>query len=115
MYHVSYAEVLSDSPGDTRSAERDALDHAIALLGEAEHADGSPAKQEEAVAFTNQLWATFIKDLARPDNDLPPKLRADLMSVGLGIMSETQRISYGRSRNFTAIAEICGIVRDGLA
>ncbi len=115
MYHVSYAEVLSDSPGDTRSAERDALDHAIALLDQAGRSEGSLAQAQEAVAFTNQLWATFIKDLARPDNDLPPKLRADLMSVGLGIMSETQRISSGGSRNFTAIAEICGIVRDGLA
>ena len=59
--------------------------------------------------------AIFISDLARPDNDLPSKLKAQLTSVGLGIMSEAQRITLGLSRDLPSLAEICGIVHDGLA
>lgn len=37
------------------------------------------------------------------------------MSIGLWVMSEAQRIETGQSRNFGAIAQICGTIRDGLA
>ena len=40
--------------------------------------------------------------------------RASLMKTGLGILMEGQRIQLGLSRDLAALAEICGIVRDGL-
>ena len=65
--------------------------------------------------FTSRLWALFIKDLASPGNDLPAPVRASLISIGLGILSEAQRIELGLSRDLAGLADICGIVRDGLA
>ena len=115
MYRFSYAEVLSDSPSDARAAERRALDQAVTLLEQAENTPHQSLEEQMALEFTTQAWALFIKDLARPDNDLDPQLRADLMSIGLGVMSESQRIAAGQSRDFLALAEICGIIRDGLA
>ncbi len=114
MYHYSYAEIMADSPADARAQERRALDHAVTLLRRAGGDPPSPTAEQEALGFTTQLWNLFIKDLARPDNDLPAAVRASLISVGLGIMGETQRITLGESRDFAGIAEICGIIRDGL-
>ncbi|MDX7953067.1 flagellar biosynthesis regulator FlaF [Lichenihabitans sp. Uapishka_5] len=115
MYQYSYSEILEDSVTDGRAAERRALDHAAdLLLAAAETAPGSRAEQE-ALAFTSQLWGIFIKSLTSPDNDLPAKLRADLISVGLGILAEIARIDTGDSRDLAALADICGIIRDGLA
>lgn len=115
MYQYSYSEILEDSVVDARAAERRALDHAVdLLLTAADDTPESPAEQE-ALAFTSQLWGTFIKSLTSPDNDLPAQLRADLISVGLGILAEVARIDAGESRDLAALADICGIIRDGLA
>lgn len=114
MYQHSYAEILSDSLVDARATERQALGEAIARLhGAAATAPGS-AEEQSALDFTRRLWAVFISDLASPGNDLPATVRASLMSVGLGILAEAQKIELGLSRDLAGLADICGIVRDGL-
>jgi flagellar biosynthesis activator protein FlaF len=115
MYRTSYAEVLADSAADARAVERSALDRAISLLERADGAAPHGPEQTKAIEFTTQLWGLFINDLAREDNDLPGKLRAQLMSIGLGVIGEAQRIAQGLSRDFRSLAEICTIVRDALA
>lgn len=114
MYQNSYAEILADSSADARAVERQLLDEAVARLTLA--AASAPGSNDEAQAleFTTRLWALFIRDLANPGNDLPAHVRAALMSIGLGIMAEAQRIELGLSRGFLDLADICGIVRDGL-
>ena len=114
MYQSSYAEVLADSTTAARHDERRALDHAIQLLQRAKPTAINSDEEKEALSFVAQLWAFFIKNLADSDNDLPDQLRADLMSVGLGVISEVCRIEAGHSRDFDGVADICGIVRDGL-
>ena len=114
MYQYSYADILADDADDARARERQVLDQAVAMLLHA--ADGAPGSIEEskAVDFTSELWAVFIKDLAHPGNAMPDELRASLMSIGLGVMAECSRIALGKSRDLAGIAEICGIIRDGL-
>ncbi|WP_165359557.1 flagellar biosynthesis regulator FlaF [Lichenibacterium minor] len=114
MYQYSYADILADDADDARARERQVLDQAVALLLHA--ADGAPGSAEEskAVDFTSELWAVFIKDLAHPANAMPDELRASLMSIGLGVMAECSRIALGTSRDLAGVAEICGIIRDGL-
>lgn len=115
MYQFSYSQVLADDPTDARQHERRAFEHAIGLLAAAEGTEpGSPAELK-ALEFVNQLWAVLIKDLAHTGNDLPAEVRAGLMSIGLWVMSEAQRIETGQSRHFAAIAQVCGTIRDGLA
>lgn len=114
MYQFSYADILADDADDARARERQALDQAVALLQHAgERAAGSP-EATKALDFTNDLWAFFIRDLAHPGNAMPDELRANLMSIGLGVMAECRRIALGESRDFASVAEICGIIRDGL-
>ena len=114
MYQYSYADILADDADGARARERQALDQASAMLLHA--AEGEPGSVEEAKAvdFTTELWAMFIKDLAHPGNAMPDGLRASLMSIGLGVMAECRRISHGESRDLASLAEICGIIRDGL-
>lgn len=114
MYQHSYAEILADRAVDARSVERHALDRAIAKLKVAAATERDSAQQQDALGYVTQLWATFIRDLASPGNDLPAELRASLMRTGLGVLFEAQRIQAGASRDFDALIDICGIVRDGL-
>ena len=114
MYQFSYADILADDAVDARARERQALDQAVAMLRHA--AEGAPGSADEvkATGFTNQLWAFFIRDLAHPANAMPDQLRASLMSIGLGVMAECRRIALGESRDLLGVADICGIIRDGL-
>ncbi len=114
MYQNSYAEVLAESSIDARATERQALELAIAKLNRARATAPGSAEELDAIEYTSRLWAAFIKDLASPGNDLPAEARAGLMKTGLGIVVEAQRIQLGLSRDLAALAEICGIVRDGL-
>lgn len=114
MYQFSYADILADDADDARAREHQLLDKAVALLTHAADSDPGSLDATRALDFTTELWAVFIKDLAHPGNAMPDQLKADLISIGLGIMAECSRIMSGRSRDLVAVAEICGIVRDGL-
>jgi flagellar biosynthesis activator protein FlaF len=114
MYQSTYAEIIADSASEAREEERRALDKAADLLrGAASSAPGSAAERE-AVTFVTQLWGLLVKSLSGPDNDLPKPLRASLISVGLGVMAEANRINAGQSRDLHGLADICAIIRDGL-
>jgi flagellar biosynthesis activator protein FlaF len=114
MYQFSYADILADGADSARAREHQLLDQAVALLTHAAESDPRSPAVTRALDFTTELWAVFIKDLAHPGNAMPDQLKADLMSIGLGIMGECSRIMSGKSHDFAAVAEICGIVRDGL-
>ena len=99
MYQFSYADILADDADDARARERQALDQAVALLCHAAECAPGSADEVRAVDFAAELWAFFIKDLAHPGNAMPDGLRANLMSVGLGVMAECRRIMLGASRD----------------
>ena len=85
MYQYSYSEIIAEGATDARAAERRALDHAIALLGAAVGSRPKSPPEVEALSFTSHMWSILA------------------------------RIDAGQSRDFAALAEICGIIRDGLA
>ena len=114
MYQFSYAEVLDDSSKEARERERQALERSIELLQSAEKAGVSSREAIEAVLFVQRLWGILIEDLARPENALPKPLRADLISIGLWVMRESEQIRLGKSENFKAIIEVSAAIRDGL-
>lgn len=114
MYQNTYAEILAESATNARSEERRALDHAASLLRAAEATPaGSPAERD-ATTFVIRLWGLLVSSLTAPDNDLPKPLRASLISIGLGVMAEATRIERGQSRDLASLADICGMISDGL-
>jgi flagellar protein FlaF len=115
MYRFSYAEVLEETPQSAREREQQAIGHSIDLLKAALAKGASSREAVEAIYFTRKLWAFFIEDLAKPENDLPQQLRADLISIGLWVMREAEEIRLGNSKNFKGLIEVSQMIADGLA
>ncbi|HJZ43907.1 MAG TPA: flagellar biosynthesis regulator FlaF [Hyphomicrobiaceae bacterium] len=114
MYQFSYAEVLDETPKGARERERQALDRSIELLREAEKNGANSREAIEAVLYVRRLWGYLIEDLARPENDLPKPLRADLISIGLWIVREAEQIRLEKSENFKGLIDVSTSIRDGL-
>jgi flagellar protein FlaF len=114
MYQFSYAEVLDETPKGARERERQALDRSIELLCEAEKNGVNSREAIEAVLYVRRLWGYLIEDLARPENDLPKPLRADLISIGLWIMREAEQIRLEKSESFKGLIDVSTSIRDGL-
>jgi flagellar protein FlaF len=114
MYQFSYAEVLDETPKGARERERQVIDRSIELLRAAEKGGVNSREATEAILYVRRLWAFLIEDLARPENDLPKPLRADLISVGLWIMREAEQIRLEKSENFKGLIDVSTSIRDGL-
>ena len=114
MYQFSYADVQEDGVAEAREREREAINHSISLLTAAK-ANGVDSRDAiEAVYFVSRLWMRFVEDLASPDNQLSNELRANLISIGIWIIREAERIRQRQSANFQGIIDISIIIRDGL-
>lgn len=114
MYRFSYAEVQEDAAGEARTRERQGLDHAIGLLQRAAACGPRSPEAIEAVRFLQDLWGFFIQDLTDPNNDLAEQLRADLISIGLWVIKESDRVISERSQSFTDLIDVNISIRDGL-
>ncbi len=114
MYQFSYADIQTDSVADAKDRERQLLSRSILLLTQAHKAGSGSMEAIEALSFTNRLWTTLIADLGNPDNALPKELRANLISVGLWLLRETEEVRQGRSQNFEGLIEVSQIIRDGI-
>ncbi|MBB4040776.1 flagellar protein FlaF [Microvirga flocculans] len=114
MYRFSYAEIIEDSSRDCRLREYELFDRAINLM---KGANGKPSQSQEmleAIIFVQRLWTFLIKDLGHPDNGLPDQLKGQLISIGLWVMRETDRVLRGEHNNLDALIDINGIIQEGL-
>jgi flagellar protein FlaF len=114
MYQFSYAEIMADDVADSRDREKQVLDRAISLLQSAVSAGRDSREAVEALYYTRRVWVAFIDDLRSAENQLPMNLRADLISIGIWVLKEIDRIRLRKSENFKGIADIITIIRDGL-
>jgi flagellar protein FlaF len=114
MYRFSYAEVVEDSPKECRQREYEVFERAIGLLKAAEGFPSRSREMSDALEFLQRLWTAFVKDLAHPDNELPDKLKAQLISIGFWVMGETGRIALGEHNNLTALIDINTMIQEGL-
>jgi len=114
MYRFSYAEVQEDASGETRAREQRGLDHAIALLQRGAACGPRSPEAIEAVRFLQELWGFFIQDLTDPNNDLAGQLRADLVSIGLWVIKESDRVISEQTQSFADLIDVNMTIRDGL-
>ncbi|SDA11414.1 flagellar protein FlaF [Methylobacterium sp. UNC378MF] len=114
MYGASYAEIMDESPALARERERAAFDRAIDLMKRAEAADAPIALRQEATSFLQRLWSLLIDDLSNPQNGLPTQLRADLISIGLWNMSQSDQVLRGDVPGFDSLIYVNTLIRDGL-
>jgi flagellar protein FlaF len=114
MYQFSYADVVEESPRELRAREREAMDQVIQMLCAAR--DKGPGTKEvvDAMFYLRRLWTIFLQDLNHVENELPQQLRAGLISIGLWMIKEIERVRTGQTGDLTPIIEINEIVRNGL-
>jgi flagellar protein FlaF len=115
MYQFAYAEAMEDSVTDSKSRERESFDKSIALLTAAASQKRYSHVAVEAIAYTGRLWSALIDDLSSPDNQLAEEIRANLISIGIWIFGEMDKIRKQVSANFQGIIDVMTTIRKGLA
>ena len=114
MYQKAYQEIAGDDFTAERANEAMALDHAIGMMREGEQQGMDSLEAVKARHFTNRLWFYFLDDLTSPENGLPDQLKANLISIGIWVINELERIEKGEKQSFADIMDIMGMIRDGL-
>jgi flagellar protein FlaF len=114
MYQFAYDEIIEDSTLEARDREVAAFDEANRLLDQAACAGIGSKAASLALRFNEELWMILVEDLAHPENKWPEATRASLISIGIWVIKEVERIRRGQSSGFRAIADINSIIRDGL-
>lgn len=114
MYEFSYNEVIEESPQVMRAHERDAMDRVIEMLRTARARGPGTREVIEALYYLRRLWAIFLDDLKNPDNELPDQLRAGIISIGIWMNKEIDRVRAGQTNDLTPMIQINEIIRDGL-
>lgn len=110
MYQMRYEDVMTDDMASARERERALFDRSIAML-EAARENGSGSREGiDAAYFTTKLWTTIIDDLGSEENVLPKELKAAIISVGIFVLKEIERIRQGESNDYATLIEITGSV-----
>jgi flagellar protein FlaF len=111
----SYDAMIEDSGREARGREQQALNHGIDLLKQLQGGDLAPPDDAEALLYIRRLWTFFVQDLSSPRNGLPEKLRADLISIGLWVIREADRIRQDKATDIDELLAINTVIRDALA
>jgi flagellar biosynthesis activator protein FlaF len=114
MYQFPYADVLENDPKLARERERQVFERCLELLKAADEKGAGSLESIEALDYCRRIWATFLEDLASPENALPKQLRAEIISIGLWVIRETENIRLGKSTDFKPLIEVTTSLHDGL-
>lgn len=114
MTREAYEAVVQDSGQEARARERMALSLGIDRLERLQGDQFSNEHLVEALLYIRRLWLIFIEDLSHPENGLPERLRADVISVGLWIIKEADRLRELKSNDVLRLVEVNRLIRDAL-
>jgi flagellar protein FlaF len=114
MTFEAYESVVDESGYEARGRERQALSLGIDRLERLQKGRFSFEDQVQSLLYVRRLWTIFIEDLAHPENGLPEKLRADIISIGLWVVKESDRLREERSSDVAQLIEINRMIRDAL-
>jgi flagellar protein FlaF len=114
MTFEAYETVVDESGYEARGRERQALSLGIDRLERLQKGRFSFEDQVQSLLYVRRLWTIFIEDLAHPENGLPEKLRADIISIGLWVVRESDRLREERSNDVVQLIEINRLIRDAL-
>jgi flagellar protein FlaF len=110
----AYEAVAEDSNLEARQRERRALSLGIDRLEQLQIGVSNREDRIDSLLYIRRLWATFIEDLANPENALPEKLRADIISIGLWVLKEADRLLEEKSNDMMHLIDINRLIRDAL-
>ena len=114
MYEFAYNDVIEDSHQTLRAREQAAMDRVIEMLRAAQEKGAQSREFIDALFYLRRLWMIFIDDLNDPNNELPAQLRAGIISIGVWMMKEIDRVRGGLTSDLTPMIEINVLIRNGL-
>jgi flagellar biosynthesis activator protein FlaF len=114
MYEFAYNDVIEESHQTMRARERQAMDRVIAMLRAAQEKGPQSRERVDALYYLRRLWMIFLTDLNDPNNELPDQLRAGIISIGIWMNKEIDRVCGGQTNDLTPMIEINQLIRDGL-
>ncbi|MHC2625601.1 flagellar protein FlaF [Bradyrhizobium huanghuaihaiense] len=114
MTFEAYASVVDESGYEARGRERQALSLGIDRLERLQTGHYSFEDHVQSMLYVRRLWTIFIEDLSHPENGLPEKLRAEIISIGLWVIKEADRLREERSDDVAQLIEINRLIRDAL-
>lgn len=114
MRLAAYLDVQEDDQSIARGRERAAFDESIRLMEHASDHDQDPTARAAALHFTTKLWTVLIDDLADVRNGLPRELRAQIISIGIWLLREAERLRGDASATFDDMLAVSRAIRDGL-
>jgi flagellar biosynthesis activator protein FlaF len=114
MYEFAYNDVIEDSHQTLRAREQAAMDRVIEMLRAAQKKGPQSRELIDALFYLRRLWMIFIDDLNDPNNELPAQLRAGIISIGVWMMKEIDRVRGGLTSDLTPMIEINVLIRNGL-
>ncbi|MBB4371394.1 flagellar protein FlaF [Bradyrhizobium sp. cir1] len=114
MTFEAYAAVVDESGYEARARERQALSLGIDRLERLQKGRSSFEDQVQSLLYVRRLWTIFIEDLSHPENGLPEKLRAEIISIGLWVVKEADRLREEKSNDVMQLIEINRLIRDAL-
>jgi flagellar protein FlaF len=106
--------MIEDSGPEARARERMALSHGIELLTRLQRGDLETPDDIEALLYIRRLWTFFVLDLSSAQNGLPEKLRAELISIGLWVIKEADRIREEKASDIGELIAVNVVIRDAL-
>jgi flagellar biosynthesis activator protein FlaF len=115
MTWEAYETVAEDSGREARARERQALSLGIDRLEQLKSGPFSTEDFIESLLYVRRLWSIFIEDLSHPENGLPDQLRADIISIGLWVVKESDRLREEKSNDVKQLIEINRLMRDSLS
>jgi flagellar protein FlaF len=114
MTFEAYEAVVEDSGLEERRRERQVLSIGIDRLERIQKGGFSYEELVQSMLYIRRLWTIFIEDLSHPDNGLPEQLRADIISIGLWVVKEADRLREEKSGDVMQLIEINRLIRDAL-
>lgn len=71
-------------------------------------------RRVDALDWNRRLWSTLASDCASPENQLPPALRASIISLSIWVGKHTSLV-IKREEEFEPLIEINRMIMQGLA
>lgn len=90
-----------------RDAEYRLFSQVTRALFEASGLPRTDARVIAALDWNRRMWATFSADCSHPDNRLPDKLRAQIISIGLWVSKYSSQVM----RNGVELAPLIDVNR----
>ena len=93
-----------------REVEAMALTKAAILLEDAKRQTGNIEEYAKALRFNHLLWTIIQADLTEPENQLPPEIKANVMSLSIFVDKQTTKAL--RSSNAVDLEVLININRN---